>query len=109
MTRAEKVEALLEGFAAEDRIRGRDARFAADFLGLSLPRVYALTSTGNLPCIKFDGTDRGRRGRAGSVRFRLVDLVRYMVDRELGGCVAPMPVSARRAGAEIRALAGGGR
>ncbi len=109
MTRAEKVEALLEGFSAEDRIRGRDPKWTAAFLGLSVQRVYTLTSAGVLPCVKFDGTDRGKRGRAGSVRFRLVELVGFMVDRELGGSVAPMPVSSKRAGRELRALAGGGR
>ena len=80
---AERVEEVLCGVALVDRFRGRPVQEAAIFLGVSAKTVYRLLAEGKLGHVKGDGTVRTRVGRAGSVRVRLVDLVRFQLEREV--------------------------
>jgi hypothetical protein len=108
VTDGERLAALLDGFDREDLVRLRPLAFAAEFLALSLPTVYRLAAEGRLPVVKLAGADRGAKGRAGAVRVRLMDLIRWSVERERGALAAPMPVSSRRASADVRKLAEAG-
>lgn len=82
-TMAKRVEEVLHGVALEDRFRGRPVVEAASFLGVSVKTIYRLVAEGKLGHIKGDGSVRTRVGRAGSVRVRLEDLVRFQLEREV--------------------------
>jgi len=93
MKTADRLEALLTGITAEDRIRLRPVQWAADFLGLSVPTVYRLVASEGIPHVKVAAGERRRgRGQAGRVLFRLADLVAWSQEREVAAPVA----SARR-------------
>lgn len=91
LTIAERVEEVLRGVNPEDRFRGRPVQEAATFLGVSVKTIYRLVAEGKLGHIKGDGTVRQNAGRAGSVRVRLEDLIRYQVEREVQPEFVPSP------------------
>ncbi len=98
-TRAERVAELLAGVPPVERFRGMTVEEAAPILGVSAPTVYRLHAEGKLGGVKGDGAERkGGRGRSGTLRIRLLDIVEFQVAHEVGAVVAPMPVSSRRAG-----------
>ena len=96
MTRDDRIRELLAACPGENAIRLRDVRFASEFLGGSRATVYRLVAAGQLVAVKGPGVARrGGRGSAGRLKFRLLDLVAFQVDRELvaGPAPAPEPIS----------------
>lgn len=91
MKTADRLDALLTGIAAEDRIRLRPVQWAAAFLGLSVPTVYRLVAAEGIPHVKVAAGERkGGHGQAGRVLFRLADLVAWSQEREVAAPVAPL-------------------
>jgi excisionase family DNA binding protein len=91
MRTADRVEVLLAGVQAEDRIRLRPVQWAADFLGLSVPTIYRLVAAEGIPHVKVAaGARRGGRGQAGRVLFRLADLVAWSQEREVAAPVTSL-------------------
>lgn len=82
MKTADRVEGLLTGFSAEDRVRLRSVQWAAEFLGLSVPTIYRRVARESIPYVKLGGR----------VLFRLADIVAWSQEREVAA-----PVSAARA------------
>lgn len=82
MTVADRVAELLAAVPVVEQLRGGDVDAAAEFLGLSRAAVYRLIEDGRLDCVKLEGRQRRGRGRAGSVRVRLIDLVKFQVSNE---------------------------
>ena len=64
---ADRLEMLLTGFSAEDRVRLRSVRWAAEFLGVSVPTVYRHVARETIPHVKLGGR----------VLFRLADVVEW--------------------------------
>lgn len=82
-TRDERLHALLAGVPLAERLRLLPAAEAATLLGVSVPTIYRYASEGRLAHVKSEGRERrGGRGRAGALRFRLLDLVAYQVANE---------------------------
>ena len=104
-----RIETLLTGVPPIERLMLRDVRFVASFFGLSPASIYRHVSDGSLPHVKLPGKDRRTHGRAGAVRFRLVDLVRFAVEREVDTLAVSVPVSAARVEADLTSLVGGPR
>lgn len=89
MKTADRLEVLLAGVSAEDRIRLRPVQWAAEFLDLSVPTIYRLVSGGKIPHVKMAAGDRaGGRGQSGRVLFRLADLVAWSQEREVAAPVS---------------------
>lgn len=108
MTIDERVALLLDGFSPDERIRLRPPMWASEFLSLSVPSVYRLVAAGVLPHVKLPGAVRSNgRGRAGSIRFRLVDLARFVVEREVAVAVTAEPRRIVELGRAARRAAGG--
>lgn len=80
-----RVELLLSDFTPEERVRGRDAKWVAEFLGLSLPTVYRLWKQRRIRGAKIEGRERPGRGRGGPVRFTAIDAATFRVLNEEGG------------------------
>jgi hypothetical protein len=81
----DRLAELLSDFTAEERRRlwGAD-EIARPILNVSRSMLGRLVSSGRLASIKFDGKDRrGGRGRAGSIKFRLADVLRFIVEHEV--------------------------
>lgn len=93
MNVAERVAELLAGVPIEEQIRGREIedrvekdvvveRGAAALLGFSGSQTYRLFADGRLGGVKLEGGARKGHGRAGSIRIRLIDIVRFQVENE---------------------------
>lgn len=82
MTVSERVAELLAGTPIEDVLRGREVEEAGKFLSVSTTTAYRYVAEGKLGHIKLEGSARKRRGRAGLVRVRLLDLVTFQVANE---------------------------
>lgn len=88
MKTADRLEVLLAGVSAEDRIRLRPVQWAAEFLCLSVSTVYRFVAAESIPHVKLAaGSRRGGRGQAGRVLFRLADLVAWSQEREVAAPV----------------------
>lgn len=83
MTTAERVAELLAGVPVEDVLRGREVEEAARILGDALATTYRRVASGEIGHIKIEGRARKGRGRAGSVRIRLLDIVEFQVRNEV--------------------------
>lgn len=98
MRTADRLEVLLSGVSAEDRIRLRPVQWAAEFLALSVPTIYRLVAGGRIPHVKMAAGNRaGGRGQSGRVLFRLADLVAWSQEREVAAPVSQSPRSTARA------------
>ena len=82
VTVSERVSELLAGVAIEERLRGQEVPAAAAILGESPTTTYRRVASGELGHIKVEGASRKGRGRAGSVRIRLIDIVEFQVRNE---------------------------
>lgn len=104
-TREDRIRELV-ALAGENPLRLRDARFAAEFLGESRTSVYRHVAAGVLAAVKGPGVERrGGKGSAGRLKFRLLDLIAYQVDRELVAGPAPAPEPASTTSARVASLA----
>jgi excisionase family DNA binding protein len=79
---AARLAEIGEGIPALERLRLMRPNEVARMLGLSRPTVYRLLDAGALRSVKLDGADRGATGRAGAVRVRLAEVVRFIAERE---------------------------
>src|SRR5450759_4283665 len=92
MRTADRLEGLLTGFTAEDRVRLRPVQWAAEFLAISVPTIYRLVAGGRIPHVTMAAGNRsGGRGQSGRVLFRLADLVAWSQEREVAAPVAQSP------------------
>lgn len=106
MTRDDRIRALLAAMPAESPLRLRSSAFAAEFLGESPSTVYRHVAAGDLVAIKGPGVERrGGKGSAGRLKFRLLDLVAYQVDRELSTGPAPAPEATSTSASRIASMA----
>lgn len=109
MKTADRLEMLLAGFSAEDRVRHRPVQWAAEFLDLSVPTIYRLVAGGRIPHVKISAGHRaGGRGQSGRVLFRLADLVAWSQEREVAAPVSQRLRSTARAGLDAAEPADGG-
>jgi excisionase family DNA binding protein len=83
MTVAERVAELLTGVPVEDVLRGREVAEAGKLLGISTATTYRYIGEGKLGHVKLEGSARKGHGRAGAVRVRLIDLVKFQVENEV--------------------------
>jgi excisionase family DNA binding protein len=83
MTLDERVNQLLVNVPVEDQLRGRLVEEAGKILGVSAVTVYRYVAEGALSHVKVEGGRRRGRGQAGAVRVRLLDCIRFMVEREV--------------------------
>lgn len=104
-SRDDRIRALLAAMPAESPLRLRSSAFAAKFLGSSPSTIYRHVAAGELVAIKGPGKDRGKLGSAGRLKFRLLDLVAYQVDRELSIGPAPAPEASSTSSARVASLA----
>lgn len=103
--RADRIRELI-ALAGENALRLRDAKFAAEFLGESRTTVYRHVAAGQLAAVKGPGVARrGGKGSAGRLKFRLLDLVAFQVDRELVPGPGPAPEPASTSAARVASLA----
>jgi excisionase family DNA binding protein len=79
----ERVAELLANVPVEDQLRGRLVEEAGKFLGVSVVTVYRYIAEGKLGHVKLEGSARKGRGKAGLVRVRLLDVVRFMAENEV--------------------------
>jgi excisionase family DNA binding protein len=80
---SERVAELLNGVPVEEQLRCREVPDAAKLLGVSPATLYRLISEDRIGRVKLAGKQRrGGRGRAGSVRVRLIDIVEFQVKNE---------------------------
>lgn len=82
MTVPERVAELLANVPIEAQLRGREVEEAATILGDSIATTYRRVAAGEIGHIKLEGAARKGRGRAGSVRIRLIDIVEFQVRNE---------------------------
>lgn len=105
-TREERIRELLAAMPAENPLRLHDAKFAAEFLGEARVSIYRHVAAGHLGAVKGPGVDRrGGKGSAGRLKFRLLDLVGFQVDRELSTGPAPAPEAASTSASRIASMA----
>lgn len=79
---AARLAEIGKGIPAIEGLRLMRPDEVARMLGLSRPSVYRLLDAGALRSVKLDGADRGAKGRAGAVRVRLAEVVRFIAERE---------------------------
>jgi hypothetical protein len=91
----ERVQQLLAGVSIEDILRGREVEEAARILGDAVPTTYRRVSSGELGHIKIEGRARKGKGRAGSVRIRLLDIVTFQVRNEVAPGASTKPAVRR--------------
>lgn len=107
MTRDDRIRALLAAIPGENALRLRSSAYAAEFLGQSRTTVYRNVAAGELVAVKGSGVARrGGKGSAGRLKFRLLDLVAYQVDRELSIGPAGAPEAASTSSSRIASMAG---
>ena len=94
----------LADFTLEERRRLKllTSDAVAELLGVSSSTVSRLVADRRLPHIKMEGRDRGKRGRAGAVRFRMADVLRFVAEREIAARPVGDLVGARRIAADIQ-------
>jgi hypothetical protein len=101
-----RVAELLENFPPAMRTRLLRHEEAEEILAASGPTIDRRVAAGQLRAVKSEGADRrGGRGRAGSVRFWLVDLLHHAAAREIGGDRNGDLVGTKRAAADLREAA----
>jgi len=106
MNRDARIRELLAAMPGENPLRLHDACFAAEFLGLSRVSLYRYVKDGGLVATKGRGVDRrGGKGSAGRLKFRLLDLIAFTVDRELSTGPAPAPEAASTSSARVESMA----
>jgi excisionase family DNA binding protein len=98
MRTADRLEVLLSGVSAEDRIRLRPVQWAAEFLALSVPTIYRHVARESIPYVKLGGR----------VLFRLADLVAWSQEREVAAPVSQSPRSTARARFDVAEPVDGG-
>lgn len=106
MTRDDRIRALLASTPGENALRLRSSAYAAEFLGESRTSIYRHVAAGELVAVKVPGKDRGKLGSAGRLKFRLLDLVAYQVDRELSIGPAGVPEASSTSSSRVTAMAG---
>ena len=82
MTVSERVAELLANVPIEAQLRGREVEEASTILGEASTTTYRRVASGELGCVKVEGRVRKGKGRAGSVRIRLIDIVEFQVRNE---------------------------